>query len=555
LALSKSGRLIATGQTGKNADVIVWDFEQKSLIVRFSEHDHGIMSLGFSDDERLLVTVGVQDDKKMFVWDLQTGCIVATVAAPPGTKVASFGGMVRNVKRRDTDHYQLATAGLKQLMIWDLNPMTGEMVPTKVQTGSYVRDYTCLAWSPDCELMMAGTTSGDFAVVALKSRTLLCSVSACAGGVGAVCCVGPPNGGIEALLVGGGDGTVSVYKMNSQRQFEDTCTVQLEGAVSGLSASQDRVEALAGTRAGFVYRLRVNGLAALLVSENHSAKVTAVSYPFGVSERFATASDDRTLRIWDASDYKVITKAYVGDAGTPTSCVFSLDALISGWTDGKIRAHNAETGEFLWEIPNAHRGGVTSLVLSNNQRFIISGGEEGEVRVWELRSRELVSHLKEHGLRVTSLALFDDDVHALSCSRDRSFLCWDLRKEKRISNHTQRMGGINAIALSRDQTQVLTIGQEKKITYWDLRQPNPVQVIGTAHADEATCIAVSFSGQFFATGGTDQVVKLWDYATGNLIMDGVGHSGTVNGLHFSPDDRQLISVGSDGNIFVWNIYA
>jgi len=58
---------------------------------------------------------------------------------------------------------------------------------------------------------------------------------------------------------------------------------------------------------------------------------------------------------------------------------------------------------------------------------------EGEVRVWEIRSRELVSHLKEHTSKVTSLHLFADDVHLLSCARDRSILCWDLKAEKRVS--------------------------------------------------------------------------------------------------------------------------
>ena len=48
---------------------------------------------------------------------------------------------------------------------------------------------------------------------------------------------------------------------------------------------------------------------------------------------------------------------------------------------------------------------------------------------------------------------------------------------------------------------------------------------------------------------------MWDYATGKKIMDGVGHSGAVRSVAFSPDDRQLISVGEDGCIFVWNVYA
>ena len=60
---------------------------------------------------------------------------------------------------------------------------------------------------------------------------------------------------------------------------------------------------------------------------------------------------------------------------------------------------------------------------------MITGGPAGEVRLWELRTRELISHLKEHGQRITSLALFDDDTMALSASRDRCILRWDLRSE------------------------------------------------------------------------------------------------------------------------------
>ena len=58
---------------------------------------------------------------------------------------------------------------------------------------------------------------------------------------------------------------------------------------------------------------------------------------------------------------------------------------------------------------------------------------EGDIRVWEIRSRELISHLKEHKSRVTNIKLFPDDTHLLSCARDKSILCWDLKAEKRVS--------------------------------------------------------------------------------------------------------------------------
>ena len=62
-------------------------------------------------------------------------------------------------------------------------------------------------------------------------------------------------------------------------------------------------------------------------------------------------------------------------------------------------------------------------------------------------------------------------------------------------------------------------------------------------------------GQFLATSGSDQIVRLFDYATGQLLQKGVGHSGVISKVAFSPDDRQLVSVGSDGCVFVWNLYA
>jgi WD40 repeat protein len=254
--------------------------------------------------------------------------------------------------------------------------------------------------------------------------------------------------------------------------------------------------------------------------------------------------------------YSVPVTIGVRGAGHPTGLAVSSDFVVSGWEDGRLRCHDAEAAEELWKIEDAHASGVTSLLMSNNSRFVVSGGGLGDVRVWELRSRELVMHLKEHSGPVTSLAMYDDDVHVLSCSRDKSFLCWDLRKEKRISSHTQRMGAINDIAISRDQSLVFTVGQERKLTYWDLREPHPVQVIDAPHGEaEATCIAVANNMDIVATGGADQSVRVWDIRSSRLLSEGVGHSGPLRDLSFSPDDRQLMTVGDDSCIFVWNMYT
>ena len=141
--------------------------------------------------------------------------------------------------------------------------------------------------------------------------------------------------------------------------------------------------------------------------------------------------------------------------------------LLSGWRDGQMRAHDAEDGKLLWCIDNCHRGGVTALTVhaapprhrpapapppplpplppasasaslllclllcllpprshatarraplqvSHNRKFVVSGGEEGEVRVWEIRTREMILHLKQHTMAITSLCVFEDDSQVIS---------------------------------------------------------------------------------------------------------------------------------------------
>ena len=166
----------------------------------------------------------------------------------------------------------------------------------------------------------------------------------------------------------------------------------------------------------------------MLLAENHTEAVTHVNFMSDISDKFITSSHDGTIRLWDSNDYSVKARCVSNGqvAGVyPLCSLFTDEIILSGWSDGKIRAYRVDNNQQLWQIDNAHNNGVTCIALSNNNKFIVSGGQEGEIRVWEIRSRELISHLKEHTSRVTKVQIFADDVHLLSCSRDKSIRIWD----------------------------------------------------------------------------------------------------------------------------------
>lgn len=65
----------------------------------------------------------------------------------------------------------------------------------------------------------------------------------------------------------------------------------------------------------------------------------------------------------------------------------------------------------MYTIHDAHNKGVTALACTSDSHSLISGGGEGQVRVWEVSSRgqHMVAALKEHTGTITSIKLRSND--------------------------------------------------------------------------------------------------------------------------------------------------
>lgn len=270
-----------------------------------------------------------------------------------------------------------------------------------------------------------------------------------------------------AALVAQGvrDGANNCRMYNRGRVLSST--VQVDGRVTALQLttppSSEPAKLIGGTDRGCLYSLTLsyNGsepAAKKLLQESHYSPITAVSYPpdvygsdaAGASSVFATCGEDGSVRVWDASEYSVSAKAVcqTQKTGAPTCLAFSGEVMFTGWQDGKIRAHEAEEGQPLWEIPECHRGGLSALRLSHNLKFLVSGGEEGDVRVWEIRTRDMFLHLKQHTTTITSLEIFSDDSHVLSASRDRNIYVWDLHSRTCTYSLKQRRENTRLLPLA-----------------------------------------------------------------------------------------------------------
>ena len=238
ISLSSTGSLIASGQQGRNSDIIVWSFEKKQSLFSFEEHDYGVKCLAFSPDEKLLASIGVEEDGKLIIWDLSNGCIVAaSPKLPHHTNAIACGGFVRDIKRRETEFYQFCTAGDEGVVLWELNPYTGDMVSNKFLSdprASISRRIAMLTFSSDELTIFCATSSGDYISGNIRARKLTHAVVAAKKGLGAVCRFK------DGVITGGGDGTVKIFSGEDKVLAETV----LDGPVLDISLSPDMLEVI-----------------------------------------------------------------------------------------------------------------------------------------------------------------------------------------------------------------------------------------------------------------------------------------------------------------------
>jgi WD40 repeat protein len=75
----------------------------------------------------------------------------------------------------------------------------------------------------------------------------------------------------------------------------------------------------------------------------------------------------------------------------------------------------------------------------------------------------------------------------------------------------------------------------------------PELILQSGHTKSANAVAFSSDNRWLASGGKDNVIKIWDLTNGNVLRTLYGHTSNVNALAVSPDGTLLASGSGDIN--------
>ena len=82
-------------------------------------------------------------------------------------------------------------------------------------------------------------------------------------------------------------------------------------------------------------------------------------------------------------------------------------------------------------------------------------------------------------------------------------------------------------------------------------QPPPEVLSG--HSGSIEDVAISPDNRYLATVSQDQTARIWDLSTGKTIHVFSGHSGEISSVAFSPDGKYLVTASYDRTARLWNV--
>mmetsp|Transcript_3084 Transcript_3084/g.6998 ORF Transcript_3084/g.6998 Transcript_3084/m.6998 type:complete len:290 (+) Transcript_3084:508-1377(+) len=237
----------------------------------------------------------------------------------------------------------------------------------------------------------------------------------------------------------------------------------------------------------------------------------------------ATASDDKTLRIFDAQTSDSLVE-FRGHDNFVFCCQFnpSSNLLASGSFDETVKLWDVRSGQCVSTLP-AHSDPVTAVSFNRDGTCVVSASHDGLIRVWDVATGECLKTIFAHGNPpVSHVTYTPNGKFVLASTLDSTIRLWPMSvsgkakcsKTYACQQHINtKYCIVSKLLVSRPKRRqcVVTGSEAGNVILYDLQSRAVRQVLDGAHKDVVLAIDTHDSMELIASGGMskDRTVRFW----------------------------------------------
>jgi WD40 repeat protein len=599
IRLRADGRFAITGSD--DGTVRLWDMRTGECVHLLKGHSQSVSSADLTPDGRFAVSSA--SDGAVRYWDLTDGrCLLTFTPRGPQGRISP-----QHVRITADGRHVLGTGRDGDVMVWNfpggwpLRTLEGHQRDLILDVAGNPRllltsgnEDPRTSWEPGEKIESAFTvrlwdlTTGECLKVLSLGRSPVRALRLTDDG--------------RIALVGRYDQTIRLYDLENGRQLADLVG-HPSGFPSTLALSQDGALAMAGGLDRFgmpegtpnavrLWSLK-NGRC-LRTFDGHRNTVQDIALVPGEPYAISVSGDD-TARLWrfpgryaapfqisrprtpaELVEFQSMAESLVAEARAAMGHGDHATALARLTEARKLRGHERapyvrsawrdlsvnlqrEGLRDAWPVRTmrGHTSAVFSVAVSGDGRIAVSGGLDGEARIWDVAKGKCLHVLPEQPARLRTTGVTMDGTKALTACADGTLAVWSTATGERISGIDGRVThGAEPASFSATGRLALVGAHDSTIRLWNLEEEELLLTLaGYAKDTRIRDVWLYSDCRRAVSAASDRTVRLWDLTTGECVRTMTGHSHEVAYVCMSPDGRHALSCGdyTDTTIRLWNL--
>jgi len=207
----------------------------------------------------------------------------------------------------------------------------------------------------------------------------------------------------------------------------------------------------------------------------------------------------------------------------------------------------------LLEAEQVVRESFDHLAINAGGAFLVSGGESGKLRVWELPEGHELRALGSHSEGISGLAFVPgEDDTLVSSALDGTVCLWNAREGEQLGTIDATVGQVNCIQVSPDGKSLAVGGNDPSVQLWSLPGGDAVRALA-AHSYVINSLAFGACGRVLASGSGDGTVAVWELPEADEPQILEPKSGSVRTVAVHSENRLVAAGCSEGAIHLWRL--